>query len=112
MSIDIKNLLVRTTAVKLSIHEKIVEKVVDFQFQSAREAMASNHSVEVSGFGKFVFNNNKAKKKLLGYEKTLKILEENINNPETSDKTMVFSKNVLEDTKNSIAHLKPMIKND
>jgi nucleoid DNA-binding protein len=112
MSVDIKNLLVRTTAVKLSIHEKLVEKVVDYQFKSANEAMGNNHSVELCGFGKFVFNNNKAKKKLVSLQKTVDILQNELDHPETAKKNPVFSKNVLKATKEHLASLKPMIKYD
>lgn len=113
MSADIKKLLVRTTAVKLSINEKLVEKVVDYQFQSANEAMGNNHhSVELCGFGKFIFNNNKAKKKLVSLQKTVDILQNELDNPETAKKNPVFSKNVLKATKEHIASLKPMIKYD
>jgi nucleoid DNA-binding protein len=113
MSVDIKNLLVRITAVKLLIHEKVVEKVVDYQFKSANEAMGNNHhSIEMSGFGKFVFNNNKAKKKLVSLQKTVEILQNELDHPETAKNNPVFSKNVLKATKEHIASLKPMIKYD
>jgi len=112
MSADIKNLLVRTTAVKLSINEKLVEKVIDYQFQSANGAMGAHHTVELCGFGKFIFNNNKAKKKLVSLQKTVEILQNELDNPETAKKNPVFSKNVLKATKEHIASLKPMIKYD
>lgn len=109
---SIKDLLIRTTAVKLSIHEKLIEKVVDYQFKSAQEAMGTNHTVELCGFGKFVFNNNKAKKKLVSLQKTVDILQNELDHPETAKKSPVFSKNVLKATKEHIASLKPMIKYD
>lgn len=112
MSSDLKSLLIRTTSVKVSINEAIVDKVIEMQFKSAQDAMLSNHSVEISGFGKFVFNNNKAKKKLYSMEKTIKILQAKLENPETSEKSMMFSRNVLADTKEHIASLKPMIRYD
>jgi nucleoid DNA-binding protein len=109
---NIKDLLIRTTAVKLSINEKLVEKIVDYQFKSAQEAMGIHHTVELCGFGKFVFNNNKAKKKLVSLQKTVEILQNELDHPETAKKSPVFSKNVLKATKDHIASLKPMIKND
>lgn len=113
MSNDIKSLLIRTTAVKLAINEKLVQKVVDYQFQSAHEAMGNNHhSVELCGFGKFLFNNNKAKKKLASMQKTMEILQNELDHPETSKKSPVFCENVLKDTKESIESLKPMIRYD
>lgn len=113
MSSDPKNMLIRTTAVKLAINEKIVQKVVDYQFKSAHEAMSNNHhTIELCGFGKFIFNNNKAKKKLESLQKTVDILQNELDHPETATKSPVFSKNVLKATKEHIASLKPMIKYD
>jgi len=107
-----KSLLIRTIAVKLSINEKLVEHVVDYQFKSANKAMTSNHSVELSGFGKFVFNNKKAKKKLIALQNTVDILQNELDNPETSKKSPVFCKNVLKSTLEHIELLKSMIKYD
>ena len=113
MSKDINKVLIRTTAVKLAINEKLVQKVVDYQFQSTHEAMSNNHhTIELCGFGKFVFNNNKAKKKLASMQNTIDILQNELDHPETAKKSPVFSKNVLKDTKEHIASLKPMIKYD
>ena len=64
-SLSVKDFLIRTLAVKLAIHEKIIEAVVNHQFQAANEALDSNTSVEISGFGKFVFNEKKAERKTL-----------------------------------------------
>jgi len=47
------------------MNEKIVDTVVSHQFQSANEAMTCNHTVEISGFAKFIFNEKKAAKKLI-----------------------------------------------
>jgi nucleoid DNA-binding protein len=112
MSKDVNKVLIRTTAVKLAINEKLVQKVIDYQFQSAHEAMGIHHTIELCGFGKFVFNNNKAKKKLASMQNTIDILQNELDHPETAKKSPVFSKNVLKDTKEHIESLKPMIKYD
>jgi len=112
MSNDVNKVLIRTTSVKLAINEQIVQKVVDYQFKSAHEAMGIHHTIELCGFGKFIFNNNKAKKKLVSLQKTVEILQNELDHPETAKKNPVFSKNVLKATKEHIASLKPMIKYD
>ena len=112
MSKNVNKVLIRTTAVKLAINEKLVQKVIDYQFQSAHEAMGIHHTIELCGFGKFVFNNNKAKKKLASMQNTIDILQNELDHPETAKKSPVFSKNVLKDTKEHIESLKPMIKYD
>lgn len=112
MSSDVNKVLIRTTAVKLAINEKLIQKIVDYQFQSAYEAMKVHHTIELCGFGKFVFNNNKAKKKLVSLQKTIDILQNELDHPDEAKKSPVFSKNVLKDTKEHIESLKPMIKYD
>lgn len=108
---SVNKLLIRTTAVKLALSERLVETIVNYQFQSTNEAMGINNSVELSGFGKFLFNNTRAKKRLKSLEKTVSILGDPTN-PQTMSKSPVFVERVLEDTKKHIAHLKPKIKND
>ena len=63
-SMSHKDFLIRTLAVKLAVNEKIIEAIVNHQFQSANEAMDVNHSVELSGFGKFMLNVKKAHRKM------------------------------------------------
>ncbi len=42
--------------------EKTIDAVIMHQFQSANEATSQHKSVEISGFGKFFFNDKKAHK--------------------------------------------------
>jgi nucleoid DNA-binding protein len=64
ISMSVKDYLIRTLAVKMLTSEKTIEAVVNHQFQSANEAMDLNNSLEISGFGKFYFNEKKATKRL------------------------------------------------
>ena len=61
---SVKDYLIRTLAVKMMVSEKTIEAVVNHQFQSANEAMDLHNSIEVSGFGKFYFNDKKAVKRV------------------------------------------------
>ena len=63
-SMSVKDYLIRTQSVKMLLSEKTVETIINHQFQSLSEAMRSNNSVELSGFGKFYFNSKKAAKRL------------------------------------------------
>ena len=51
-----KDYLIRRLAVKLMTSEKTIETVINHQFQSANEALLNNKTIEISGFGKFIFN--------------------------------------------------------
>jgi hypothetical protein len=64
VSLSVREYLVRTMAVKLMVPEKVIDAVVAHQFSEANKAMGNNYSVEISGFGKFLFNHKKAIKKL------------------------------------------------
>lgn len=63
-SLTMREYLVRKLAVKLMLSEKTIDAVVAHQFSSANEALHTNDSVEISGFGKFFFNQKKAIKKM------------------------------------------------
>ena len=56
ISMSMKDYLIRVQSVKAMMSEKIIEAVVNHQFQSASLAMRTNNSIELSGFGKFYFN--------------------------------------------------------
>ena len=63
-SLTVKDFLIRKMSVKMLIPEFTLDAIVSHQFQSATQAMTSTKSVEISGFGKFIFNNKKAIKKM------------------------------------------------
>ena len=67
MSMSLKEWIIKKMAVNMVISEKIINAVVTHQFDSANDALNIHKSVEISGFGKFVFNVNKAKKQLEKY---------------------------------------------
>lgn len=63
ISMSVKDFLIRKLAVKTLTSESVVEAVVNHQFHSLLDAMKSVSSVEVSGFGKFYFNQGRADRK-------------------------------------------------
>jgi len=65
-SLSIKDYLIRKMSVKTLIPEQTIDNIITHQFKQASEAMLSPNvnSVEISGFGKFLFNRKKAYKKL------------------------------------------------
>jgi len=60
ISLSVKEYLIRKMAVKMMVSEKTIEAVVNHQFQSAHEALSQHKSLEISGFGKLLFNEKKA----------------------------------------------------
>jgi hypothetical protein len=96
-------------SINMVISEKTIDAVVTHQFDSANDALNVNKSVEISGFGKFYFNQKKALaqyNKLLAikeaYDKTL--LDENIT--ATKRNAVELKLQIIE---SSIKTLKPKI---
>jgi hypothetical protein len=91
------------------ISEKIIDSVVTHQFDSANDALNVNKSVEISGFGKFFFNNKKAitqYNKLLNIKRTYEnaLADENIT--DTKRNALELKMQIVE---SSIKTLKPKI---
>jgi nucleoid DNA-binding protein len=108
----LKEWLIKKLAVNMVIPEKTIDAVVTHQFDSANDAINIHDSVEISGFGKFYFNQKKAQRQ---YEKLIKIkqayermlLDENIT--ETKRKSVELKIKIVE---SSIKNLKPRIDNE
>ena len=75
ISLSVKDWIIRKMAVKLMMNEKTIEAVVNHQFQGANDARLRNNSLEISGFGRFVFNEKKAIKILAKYESQKALFE-------------------------------------
>jgi hypothetical protein len=96
-------------AINMVVPEKTIDAVVVHQFDSANDAVNIHKSVEISGFGKFYFNQKKAQGQ---YEKLNKIkqayermlLDENIT--ETRRNAVELKLKIVE---SSIKSLKPKI---
>ena len=109
ISMSVKDYLVRTLAVKMMVSEKLIETVINHQFQSANEAMDINNSLEISGFGKFYFNEKKAKKRLQLLEEKRKAMEKYANDNSLSEQRRNTSKVTLEKTEALINLLKTKV---
>ena len=109
LSMSVKDYLMRVFSVRHNIPLKTIEEVINFQFSEANRALKDNHSVEISGFGKFIFNHKKAQKALdLQYYK-IKLYTEKLNNPETGEVEKKKMQQKLEIVHNYINLLKPKL---
>ena len=106
MSMSVKEYLIRTLAIKLAVNEKTIEAVVNHQFQSANEAMDLNHSVEISGFGKFMYNEKKAAKKIVKLEGKRDAMQRIIDSPESKEASVAKATVILIKTIEQIRVLK------
>lgn len=112
ISMSVKDFLIRKLAVQLMTSEKLIETVVNHQFQSANEAMGVNNSLEISGFGKFFFNQKKAKKRLGQLGAKMGAMDKILANEETTDQRRHAAQVTLEKTKITIDSIKSKIHED
>lgn len=109
MSMSVKDYLIRKLAVKLMMSEKTLETIVNHQFQSANVALQSNYSVEISGFGKFLFNHKKAQRMMDKMESKVSLFTEQMNNPSLSEQKRASAQVKLNNTLAQIEVLKPKL---
>jgi nucleoid DNA-binding protein len=99
-SMSMKDYLIRVLAVKTRTSEKVIESVVNHQFQSANVAMKEHNSVELSGFGKFYFNVKKAERHLVKLNSKKEFLEKKLTedlNEQARNRCTVSLTNVIAD---------------
>jgi nucleoid DNA-binding protein len=105
----LKEHLIKQLSLKLNIPEKILTSVINFQFTEALNATTLHNSIELSGFGKFVFSKTKAKKQMEKYESQVLAYTALINNPYSSEEVVRNNKLRLATTQKNIEHLKPKL---
>lgn len=103
ISLSVKDFIIRKMAVKMMVSEALIEEVVNHQFKSAQEAMKTPdiESVEISGFGKFLFNKKKALNKLeifkLNIERNINILSKPDITPAQKRRAETMVSNTMEE---------------
>jgi nucleoid DNA-binding protein len=80
ISLSVKDYLIRKMAVKMMVTESTIDAVIRHQFSSANDATQKHKSLEISGFGKFYFNEKKAQKTKERLEKSLNEINETLQN--------------------------------
>lgn len=91
------------------ISERIIHQVISHQFDSANKATAVHNSVEISGFGKFVFAKKKAEKQLKKYEEHEEYYSRIVNTPGLDEATIGNAAVKLHTVKENIKLLKPKL---
>ena len=109
ISLSVKDYLIRKMAVKMMISEKVLDAVVSHQFSSANEAMSSCKSVEISGFGKFFFNDKRAQKTLEKHYSQKALFEKRANDETLPEAKRQLAQLKLQAAQEGIKDLKPRI---
>lgn len=111
-SMSIREYLVKKIAINKvcdkMISEKTIDTVIAHQFDSANAATVNNNSIEISGFGKFLFNEKRAIKQMKKYTEQLDYYSKML----ASDLTEAEKRNTemrLESINNNVKALKPKL---
>ncbi len=99
----------RIMSVRTNTPLKTIEAVIDFQMQGANEALVNNYIVELSGFGKFLFNQKKAQKKMEKNISKVAYFESLLLNPDITETKKASVTLKLENTIKFIEGLKPKL---
>jgi nucleoid DNA-binding protein len=104
-SMSVKEYLYKTLAISLNTPSQIIEKVIQHEFESLHDALRTKNSVEISGFGKLLFNTKKAHKELDNWKKVLIRQEGHIKNEALTEARRKSAANKMEITKRTIETL-------
>jgi nucleoid DNA-binding protein len=108
-SLSVKDWIIRKLAPKMLLSEKTIEAVVNHQFQEANQALLKNKSLEISGFGKFLFNEGKAKRQMEKYESQKAAFEKVLEDTTLSEQRRRSVQLKLQIANDGITDLKPRI---
>jgi hypothetical protein len=86
-----------------------MDVVISHQFESAIKAMQTNSTVEISGFGKFLFNYKRAQKELTKYEKIREHYMSLLQQTTLSEEERIILEDKLAIANDGIKNLKPRV---
>jgi hypothetical protein len=87
--------------------EKTIEAVINHQFQEANVALAKHKSLEISGFGKFFFNDGKAVRQMAKHESQVALFTKKLEDASLTEQKRKSYELKLQIAKDCIRDLKP-----
>lgn len=106
---SIKEWLIKRLSLKIMQPEKVINCVITHQFDHANDALNLHDSIEISGFGKYIFNRKKAIKKMQVWMDMKEQLETRLSRENISDTTRKSLESKLEILNINIKILKPRL---
>lgn len=106
---SIKEWIIKSISLKINQPEKIINIVITNEFDQANDALATNDQVEISGFGKYIFNRKKAIKRMASYLERKEEIEMRLKQNTLPLKTRKNLEVKLEILEVSIKMLKPKL---
>lgn len=107
VSLSVKDWIIRKLAPKMLLTEKTIETVINHQFQEANQALGKHKSVEISGFGKFFFNERKAVKQMAKFESQKALFEKMLKDDTLTEQKRKSVELKLQIALDNIRDLKP-----
>jgi nucleoid DNA-binding protein len=104
----VKDRLIKKIASNSSQDLTVINAVINHQFDTIQKALVEHKTVELSGFGKFVFSDYRAKKLMAKYENQVFVFSQHLANA-TDEKERHKSSMKLNTALTNIKHLKPKI---
>jgi len=108
-NMTVKEYLQKRLSISLVVPEKIIDAVITHQFDSANDATNTCQSVEISGFGKFCFNQKRALKLMEKYLSQKEVFTNILNDENISEQRRRNIGMKLEQALSNIKSLKPKL---
>ena len=96
-------------SVGMVVSERVIDQVITHQFNAAEDATKTQNSIEISGFGKFVFNSSKAVKRIEKLEKIKKNYEQQLADNTLPTKKLDVIKSKLSNLNLTLNSIKPKV---
>lgn len=106
----LKEFIIKKLSLRLNTPERTIDAVLTHQFVEAFQATTSKNTVELSGFGKFVFNQKKAHRRMEKYITYHKIYTEELLQEDITEERKRNLTTRLNSLNKNIEHLKPKLK--
>ena len=99
----------KKVSVGMVVSERVIDQVITHQFNAAEDATKTQNSIEISGFGKFVFNLSKAIKRIEKLEKIKKNYEQQLADNTLPTKKLDVIKSKLSNLNLTLNSIKPKV---
>src|SRR5688572_33426328 len=108
---SVKEYLIKRMSVRTNTPFKTIEAIVTHQMNGINKAIQADNifSVEISGFGKWLFNHKKAEKKYLKNLSKERVFKELLEKPDLTDRQRASYTLKLENTRKWLEGIKPKI---
>lgn len=95
ITMPLRDWLIKRIALSKNIPSSTIEAIISHQFDSANAAVHIHKSLEISGFGRFIFSDAKANYQISRNYEAIKVLTEKMERVESDSKEFIgFSEKI------------------